>query len=80
MPDAFEVAPLTISPIIKRVWDDMNNLLLLSTSSTRTFAVAPDVWPVTVSPTSNFISESSRTIWSPFSSNTKFTDSVSSLR
>ena len=44
----------------------MNNLLLSSTSSTKTFAVAPEVTPVIISPTINLAPESSNTILSLF--------------
>ena len=58
----------------------MNNLLLSSTSSTRTVAVAPDCKPVIISPTVNFASESSRTMLSSFSSKTKLVEVVSWTR
>ena len=62
------------------MFDVTNNLLLLSTSSTKTFAVAPEESPVIVSPNVNFALESSKTILSPFSSKTKFTVAVSWTR
>ena len=80
VPLAFDVLPDIISPTWNLELDVINNLLPSSTSSTKTFPVAFDDWPVTVSPTKNLTSESSKTIWSPFSSNTKLTDDDSCLK
>ena len=63
--------------MINLFWDETKSLALPSTSSTRTVAVAFDVWPVIVSPTVNLTLESSRTTLSLFSSTIKLTDVVS---
>ena len=62
-----ETEPVTVSPVIKPLFADMNNLELETISSARIVDVAPDVEPVIISP---FLKEpaksfSSATILSP---------------
>ena len=45
-----EVEPVTVSPVIKPLFADTNNLELETMSSAKTVDVAPDVEPVIVSP------------------------------
>jgi hypothetical protein len=44
-----DVPPVTVSPVIHALLEEMNNLSLASVSSARTVEVAPDVEPVIVS-------------------------------
>ena len=45
-----ETEPVTVSPVIKPLFADMNNLELETMSSARIVDVAPDVEPVIISP------------------------------
>ena len=45
-----EVEPVTVSPVIQPLFDDMNNLLFAIISSDKTVEVAPEVEPVMISP------------------------------
>ena len=42
--------PVTVSPVIKPLFDEMNNLELETMSSANTVEVAPEVEPVITSP------------------------------